>query len=155
AAFGEERVLRGQRRGRVLVSRQTEPARRAQHRRSGLASGGQVLGRFALGLLRVGLRLRHGHLLALLLGLQPGSGAAAFLAQPATFGGRGDQDRGVQTLLLLHSAGPLPLLVPAVAGGSNQERPRSDDGVWRASGRARRPSRVGGSVLFWAGVRWS
>lgn len=62
---------------------QTEPTRRAQRLLAGLAGGRQVPGGLALGPLGLGLGLRLGDLAAVLLGLQPGRGLPALLAQPA------------------------------------------------------------------------
>lgn len=92
AAFGDERVRPRQRRRRVLMAWEAEPARGAQRGRPGLTGSRQVSGGFAFGAFRVGLRSRRSLIGAVLLGSQCCGSPAALFAQSVTLGGRSHQD---------------------------------------------------------------
>src|SRR5699024_9798922 len=104
------------RRGGVLMARQPEPARGPQRHRPRLPGSRQILRGLAFGAFGAGLRFRGGHLLPALLSLQLCGGTATLFAQPTTFRGRGDQNGGVQALLLAHSPHPRPRVTPPATG---------------------------------------
>ena len=122
AGFGQERILPGQRRGRVLMPRQPEPARRAQRPRPRLARRGQVDRGALLGLLGVPPRLRFGLLRRPRVRLDSRRGPATRLAVPASLTVRADEYARVQTALTVagHSASPRPGADAAPGGRANQ-----------------------------------
>src|SRR5690625_4601930 len=91
AAFGEKRIRPGQRRRRVLVPWEPEPARGAQCRGLGLSRGRKVSRCASFGALRLGLRSCRGLIGVVLLGLELRGRLAALLAQSAALLCWGDQ----------------------------------------------------------------
>ncbi|MPM43470.1 hypothetical protein SDC9_90144 [bioreactor metagenome] len=124
-SFGDERVRARQRRRRVLMPRQMEPARRAQPRSPRLARLRQVDGGAALGTILLGLRLRSGDRGPSLLGVQPGLGLAALLAELPPLLRRCHQNGGVQPRAILgHSTSPRACLTAVILAGSNHDPSR-------------------------------
>src|SRR5699024_9824365 len=101
AAFGDERIRPGQRRGGVLVAWEPEAARRPQRGRARLACGGQDRRGLAFGALGVSFGSRCGLLRPALLGLEFRGGSAALLAEPASLSCRSDEHGSMQPLGLL------------------------------------------------------
>ncbi len=122
-AFGHERIRPRQRRGRVLMPGQPEPARRPQRRWTGLTRPRQERGLSPLGPLPLSFHSRGREFGLALLGVQPGLGSAALLPQPAAFLRRSNQNSGVQPLPLAHSDNPRRPASPPAAGLVNQSQP--------------------------------
>src|SRR5699024_1658329 len=124
-AFSEIRVLGGQRRGGVLMLGQAYPAGRAQCGGAGLTGGREQAGGFTIGPLDRELALRLLLLGRALRGRDAHGGLATFLPRPAPLRGRGEQDGGVQALLLAHNPSPRSCLTAATPGCSNHDPDRA------------------------------
>ena len=117
------------------MTREPEPSRRPELRRTRLAALGQVDRGAPLRPLRLHPCFRGGEFGLALLCVEPGFRAAALFAELAAFLRRRDQHGSVQPLaILVHSPSPRDSRTAVILAGSNHDRPCFAGGTSRRCG---------------------